>query len=533
MKMTRKDFQALTAFVHQTDALMATETPREALEFAAHMRISSKVPKIQKDEIVENMINSLSIQDCAGTMIGSQTVKGISGGQKRRVSIGVELISDPPIIFLDEPTSGLDSLSALSITQMIKEFAKSGKVVIMVIHQPSTEIFNLIDDLLLVANGHVIAHGPMKSVAKQFEAIGHPCPPQTNPADHYILQISQQEQYNKLLLAKKETAGESLENSWKRRDVTQTTLDEMFQESIDAVLRERKDRGGKARFCEQLRFLMKRNVHYYTRDLTYILTTVLIAIALSNFGGTFFQDQAGRLDLDQMSTMKYGDEGQEENNIILKATGNSFWFITMAIFNAGLNRINNAADEKPMFLREYHSGYYGVTAYFLSKYLVYLPINILISTIYWLCMHFWVGYQGNIWIYLLAAYALHDCGAAHGLSIGLNSKSAAVAIQYLPFAVLAETYLTGFWCDTPFFWRPFKWATGLYYGQFACFLNEYGQHKIDGNHGWTAVAFVKFDVFPDDPFTSIVFHIGILFLLSAVMRVCGALLLWFRLRRKD
>lgn len=115
--------------------------------------------KQEKENAVDDMINKLSLEKVKDSIIGSATRRGISGGEKKRCAIGKELLSSPTILFLDEPTSGLDSFQAISVIQALQKMALTGKIVVSVIHQPSSAIFKLFDSLLLLADGKVVYSG--------------------------------------------------------------------------------------------------------------------------------------------------------------------------------------------------------------------------------------------------------------------------------------------------------------------------------------------------------------------------------------
>ena len=142
----------------QEDALLAQLTPKECLRFAANMRLQKS--EEERTHIVDDLLDSLGLLDCKDTKIGNNLIKGVSGGERKRTSIGVELITDPCLIFLDEPTTGLDSTTALQVVLLLKDLAKKGKTVISTIHQPSSELFNEFDRLMLLVDGRCIFHGP-------------------------------------------------------------------------------------------------------------------------------------------------------------------------------------------------------------------------------------------------------------------------------------------------------------------------------------------------------------------------------------
>jgi ABC-type multidrug transport system ATPase subunit len=122
------------------------------------------------------MLEKLNLTGCADVMIGGEMIKGISGGQRKRTSVGVELVTNPKLVFLDEPTSGLDSDSALSCIQLLKSIAKSGTTVLCTIHQPSSEVFSLFDNVILMKDGRIMYQGEVDGVVEGFSNCGFPPP---------------------------------------------------------------------------------------------------------------------------------------------------------------------------------------------------------------------------------------------------------------------------------------------------------------------------------------------------------------------
>lgn len=140
----------------QDDALTATATVRECLLFSANLRLGAGVSVEDKEALVDEVLVELGLNKCRDTFIGSERSKGISGGERKRTSIGVELITDPSLVFLDEPTSGLDSYSAYKIVELLKALSHQGRCTIMcTIHQPSSEIFLLFDNCIMLKSGFV------------------------------------------------------------------------------------------------------------------------------------------------------------------------------------------------------------------------------------------------------------------------------------------------------------------------------------------------------------------------------------------
>lgn len=169
-------------YVEQNDLLGVATTPREAILFSAKLRLPASTSDEQLKQRVERMVLELGLTECADTIIGGELVAGISGGERKRTGIGVELVIEPSIVLLDEPTSGLDSFSALQLVKVLKKAANSGATILLSIHQPASDIFETFDRVILLNNGRVMYQGTTVGVDKFFEIRGHPLPPRYNPA---------------------------------------------------------------------------------------------------------------------------------------------------------------------------------------------------------------------------------------------------------------------------------------------------------------------------------------------------------------
>ena len=178
------------AFVAQDDSLPATSTPREAIKFSAKLRLPRSTTENELDVLTDRILEALGLNDCADTYIGGPLLKGISGGERKRTSVGVELVVKPTEIFLDEPTSGLDSYSATQVMTLLRKVANAGTSVLFTIHQPSSEVFGAFDHLILLNKGRVMYQGSVDNVPTFFENCSHPVPPNYNPAD-WIMSVAQ------------------------------------------------------------------------------------------------------------------------------------------------------------------------------------------------------------------------------------------------------------------------------------------------------------------------------------------------------
>ncbi|RXN27622.1 ATP-binding cassette sub-family G member 2-like isoform X2 [Labeo rohita] len=181
------ELRLCSAYVVQSDILMGTLTVRENLAFSANLRLSRKeYSSADKEMRVDSVIQELGLKDCADTKIGTMFLRGVSGGEKKRCSIGMELITSPSLLFLDEPTTGLDANTANSIMELLQKLSKKGKTIIFSIHQPRYSIFSQFDHLTLINKGEIIYAGAANKAITYFEDLGYKCEPFNNPADFFL-----------------------------------------------------------------------------------------------------------------------------------------------------------------------------------------------------------------------------------------------------------------------------------------------------------------------------------------------------------
>lgn len=166
-----KEMQARCAYVQQDDLFIGSLTVREHLMFQALVRMPHDISKRQRRQRVDQVLFDLSLGKCQDTLIGVPgRLKGLSGGERKRLAFASEALTDPPLMICDEPTSGLDSFMAHSVLQVLKKLAERGKTVILTIHQPSSELFEMFDKILLMAQGRVSFLGTAGEAADFFSS---------------------------------------------------------------------------------------------------------------------------------------------------------------------------------------------------------------------------------------------------------------------------------------------------------------------------------------------------------------------------
>lgn len=222
IEVAPSEFSKISAYVTQHDNLLIPQlTVRETLYYQAKLRMPVS-EHYRIPSVIALLLRRTGLVDCADTPIGSANVKGISGGEKRRVSIAIQLLGKPKILFLDEPTSGLDVATSSSILTLLHELASEGTTIILTIHQPSKEMFWQFDSMVLLARGgFVVYNGDVDRMPQYFQRHGQACPKEVNFADHVLDVVSKR-------------AGETTEQSlsrvnymiqaWKEEDQTNEKL---------------------------------------------------------------------------------------------------------------------------------------------------------------------------------------------------------------------------------------------------------------------------------------------------------------------
>lgn len=184
------DAQVPAAFIEQETNFFPHMTVKETLDFRVELKLGRKLGKDDRDKLVADLLDALSLTKAANTKVGNSKIRGVSGGERKRLSIACEMISSPTVIFLDEPTSGLDSFQAEQVVTTMRNLADSGETVIAVIHQPSQKVFSMFDDLLLLSEGRQMYFGEVKKARAYFESIGYHALKEVGTAEHVLDCIS-------------------------------------------------------------------------------------------------------------------------------------------------------------------------------------------------------------------------------------------------------------------------------------------------------------------------------------------------------
>ena len=286
-ELSNDDFAKLSAYVMQDDILEAVMTPSEILLFTAKLKLGLSDEECESK--VSQLISDLHLDKCSNTRIGNNLKRGVSGGERKRTSIAVELISDPKIVFLDEPTTGLDSFNAYELIKLLHTLAiEQHKVIIFTIHQPCSEIFNLLDKLLILALGKTVFFGKKEDAFDCFSKMNHPIPQRYNPFDFFV-EVTNAVAIDKPLILKRYPELKAIDNKEMRFKTYIDTLAKIYNDNkesycdkealsckdipSDVKLSFRKKKFATS-CCKQYRLLFLRKTLVNRRDITVIVLKI-------------------------------------------------------------------------------------------------------------------------------------------------------------------------------------------------------------------------------------------------------------------
>ncbi|XP_058540250.1 ATP-binding cassette sub-family G member 5 isoform X2 [Neofelis nebulosa] len=185
-RLLHKDqFQDCFSYVQQSDTLLSNLTVRETLRYAALLAVRRCSPGFLQKKVDAVMVE-LSLSHVADRLIGNYNLGGISNGERRRVSIAAQLLQDPKVMLFDEPTTGLDCMTANQIVVLLAELARRNRIVIITIHQPRSELFQLFDKIAILSCGELVFCGTPVEMLDFFNGCNYPCPEHSNPFDFYM-----------------------------------------------------------------------------------------------------------------------------------------------------------------------------------------------------------------------------------------------------------------------------------------------------------------------------------------------------------
>jgi len=425
------------AYVQQEDAFYSMLTCRETLETAARLGGASDARAT-----TERLLNDLGLAACADARVGDAKTRGISGGEKKRLALGVQLVGAPSVIFADEPTSGLDSFQAERVMKTLSKLAREGgKTVVCSIHQPRSSIVDLFDDLYLLAGGRCAYFGPMKSAREWFgSTAGHAIPSDVNVAEYLIDLVSIDA-----------TSAETITATEKRVAsivaAMKSSPPKLADARADAGKRDSSDAltvvdGKRVGFWGQFPLLLTRSWRQVTRDKATNRVRFMTSLNSAMVFGSIFW----KMSLKQTAI-------QDRMGLLQVSAIN-------AAMSALMKTLTAFTKEKVIVNRERASEAYGVLPYFTSKLVAELPISAFFPLAFGACVYPMTGLHPTL------GHFARFCGiltlesfssAAMGLAISSVAPSTDAAVAMGPAVMVLFIVFGGYYVNPDNVPIYFKW----------------------------------------------------------------------------
>ncbi|XP_060558207.1 ATP-binding cassette sub-family G member 8-like isoform X2 [Ruditapes philippinarum] len=442
-----------SAYVRQDDRLLPHLTVKETLMFVAQLKLPTTFTNAQIKKRVESVINELGLSHVADSKVGGAEDRGVSGGERRRVSIGVQLLLDPSVLFLDEPTSGLDSFTAHHLVETLAKLAKNNRTVLLSIHQPRSDIFELFDMVLVLSKGEMAYYGQASNMVNYFSNLGHPCPEFTNPCDFYVdlatidptseeSEVNSTKMVGTLVKAYKDSQKELTGSGSTSKDKEEKNKE---QWPVLAMFRNLEHQPGPLR---QFWILYRRSTRNIVEDYGYLATQFIQAVAMSVVVGFVYFN----LGLDQSSVRdRFG---------MMYIIGALYPYMVV------LDLIGLYHKERSFLYFELEDRLYGVTPYYFAKIFSELPFHTFFVAVYAVPVYFIAGLKLNVEDFLTVfaiLFLLVYCSRT------LAMFSAAVMPTFQLGCFFAQTFFSmyimsaGFFINLDNIFDGLKWVSSVSY----------------------------------------------------------------------
>ncbi|XP_046451684.1 ATP-binding cassette subfamily G member 4-like [Daphnia pulex] len=522
-----KTFRKQSAYVTQQDHLLRNLTVDEYMTAAAHLKLGNTASEKDKKLTIELVLKTLGLTNTQQTR-----VKRLSGGECKRLSIALELIDNPAILFLDEPTSGLDSSSSLQCVTLLRDIARSGRTVVATIHQPSSRLLEHFDHLYVVADGSCMYQGSVHSLVPYLNTMNLNCPSHHNPTD-FAIDVASGEYGNVLpgLIAGVENGKRIYqENSPSTPALPSISHDFRLDEGDenDTMLGGRSKKKGKnkdgltygAPFHYQVSILLGRTWRTIWREK--ILTTMRFAlhVCISILLGLVY--------------WQIGDDANE----IFNNSGMIFFSLIFILYVAMMPTFLTFTLEREVLVREHLNQWYSLKAYYLAKTLADIPFQIVFPTVYLIPVYFMSNQPlciERFSMLLAIIIAMSMVGQGIGLFFGA-AFDIPVASYFAPISCIPFLLVSGFMLKFNAIPSYLSWITYLsflHYGFEGSMLAIYDRERPPLScsqsycHFRYPVKFLEqFDLTQSSYFLAIV---GML-MCFIVVRVAGYFALLFKLR---
>ena len=442
------------SYVAQQDIFYGGSTVFETLLFAAMIKIPG-VEKLEKQSVyeqVEQVIQAMDLEKCRNTYLGNAFVRGVSGGEKKRVSIASALLSQPRCMFLDEPTSGLDSQMAREVMMCLADLQRrKGRTIVTTIHQPSTDIYNVFDGLILLNRECVYFGAAGQNPVRFFETLsGIPQRVSGCSVSEYLLEVLS---FNDSVDFEKfyEQSDLAAKN---HEDSDETTT---YEINVNNGTDEDDKQYERTLFGELLCLIRYKFLVHWLYSLFWFSRVIIYALLAAT-----------------LSVFFYGQDRTMSG--IINTNGILFIMIILPMFMAQ-GFIDNLKTEREVYTKEFHDSYYRSLSYVTAKIFVEIPACAINAILYTSIIFYSIGLQGSFWFVVLANFVNMIVCMLIGYSIGALVPGEIGPGVVLPVFSTLNMLVSGFFVrfeTIPVIWKWFYDFSWIQWGWSAVMVNEFG-----------------------------------------------------------
>ncbi len=463
-----KSFMALVAYVMQDDVLFPNLTVYETFEFAARMRLPKKIPNAVKAKLVDGIINELGLSKAKGTRIGNAIYRGVSGGERKRTNIGIELLSGASLIFLDEPTSGLDAFQAMNVMESLWTLSSGGRTIITTIHQPRSSIFKMFDILLLLSEGNTMYYGPAKDAVHFFSDAKFKCPMNFNPADFFLDVVSMDFRSKEAEDSSRERIQLINSHFLSLRDKYETCITQACRSSFDDVDYSKKEivMFPNDPFTE-FGLLLKRAWKQQSRDILPLAITFIQTVVIGFILAAIYSDMENSL-----------TPVQDEIGIL-------FFVTIFSAFGAMFQALNTFPVDRSVVNRERASKMYHLLPYYFARFICDIPARVGQGLLFGCIVYWIVGLNpAASAFFIFCALLIVEGLTAQGFGICISAvaPNEKVSFALAPAITVVLILVSGFYVNqdaVPVWISWLKYISHLYWAFMGLSINDFG-----GRTGW-------------------------------------------------